>query len=134
MLHRATLIALLAGLGLAATGCGQDAIQADPTDVTAADTADTPPDDAADDTPDDVTEVRVDDALTEVPDTEASNEPPLELTTDLCDDPSNIMALAETYVQIWARRETDVVPRRAEEEDAFGLGDLGDLGGDAMET
>ena len=44
------------------------------------------------------------------------------------------VALAETYVQIWERRETDVAPRRAEEEDAFGLGDLGDLGGDAMET
>ena len=44
------------------------------------------------------------------------------------------VALAETYVQIWERRETDVAPRRAEEEDALGLGDLGDLGGDAMET
>ena len=42
------------------------------------------------------------------------------------------VALAETYVQVWERREADVAPRRAEEEDAFGLGDLG--GDDAMET
>jgi len=42
------------------------------------------------------------------------------------------VALAETYVQIWERREADVAPRRAAEEDAFGLGDLG--GEDAMET
>ena len=41
------------------------------------------------------------------------------------------VALAETYVQVWERREADVAPRRAEEEDAFGLGDLG---GDDMET
>ena len=42
------------------------------------------------------------------------------------------VALAETYVQIWERREADVAPRRAAEEDAFGLGDLG--GEDAMEA
>jgi len=43
------------------------------------------------------------------------------------------VALAETYVQIWERRQTDAAPRRAEEEDVFGLGDLGG-GDDAMET
>jgi U4/U6.U5 tri-snRNP-associated protein 2 len=43
------------------------------------------------------------------------------------------VALTETYVQIWERRQTDAVSRRAEEEDVFGLGDLGG-GDDAMET
>jgi hypothetical protein len=43
------------------------------------------------------------------------------------------VALTETYVQIWERRQTDAAPRRAEEEDVFGLGDLGG-GDDAMET
>ena len=44
------------------------------------------------------------------------------------------VALAESYAQVWERRETDVAPLKAEEEDAFDLGDLGHLGGDAMET